>query len=412
MKFNTSSLLSALRLASSLADLAPGRTDTVLQKVIKSIAMADKLTSHYGLFNEESQIHRVVKTHGLIPSPMPLVPWFLMRTKMAELTDVIIEKSACDTVDGPVKDEVSVGRVGDMGMVVFGNNYYTHQIAPVYVSPSFNVEKFRDKVWRCYPNGINLTLVRSNGGMYKDPWAFTDLPAYTDAISREAAQRLDVIVSRLKSFANAGTARAYAFYGPQGTGKTMFAWNMGKAIGGRTLGVEARALVELSLLDFESLIESLAPQLLLIDDIDGHDMSSVINRVRHVLPALRSKFPKMTIVVTANRTECIDRAMLRSKRIDIPVEFPVPNADERRDIIVRHLEQWEVTLEDGITIESMVEETEGHSHSYIADICLRAKHEPMREVLTNVKLLVQLANKSSFGGGSRNGDTSFDLISD
>jgi hypothetical protein len=382
-----------------MADLTPGRDDTVLQAVVKIVAMGDKLASHYGIFSEESQIQRVVKTHKLIPSPMSFVPWFIMRTKMAQLPDVVIEKSSCNSTEGPVKDELSVGRVGELGMVVFGTSYYTHQINPVFVSASFDAEKFREKLWSCYPNGINLTMVRSNGGMFKDPWAFTDLPAYTDVISEHASQRLDVMVRRLTAFAKGRTARAYVFYGPQGTGKTMFAWHMGKAIGGRTLGVEARALVELGVLDFEMLIEALAPSMLIIDDIDGFDMASVINRVRYILPALRAKFPMMTIVVTTNRTECIDRAMLRSKRLDIPVEFPVPNAAERQDIITHHLEQWGVALDEGITIDSIVAETEGHSHAYIADICLRAQHEPMREVLANVKLLVELANKSSFGGG-------------
>ncbi len=399
MKLFPSSLLSTIRLASAIADLIPGRGDTAPQAAVKLIAMADKALSHFGLLNEEARIHRIVKARGLAPATMPLIPWLLLRTRLSALPTVTIESSGAKAGDDhmPGGDEqVRVGVVDGVGEVVFGTAYYLHLVDQVYVSSGFDANQLREMLWHEYPNGIHLSLTDASRGPSRDPWSLTELPPYNTPLSAKASVKLDVVVRRLRAFAADHIARSYLLFGPQGTGKTVFGWRMGREMGGRTLAVEGNALADLSVQEFEMVVDALRPTLLLVDDIDGSEMPSAVARVRYVVRAIRQRFPTMTIVLTANRTEAIDRALLRTERIDVPIEFPMPDAAERTEILEQHLAN---SVGGGGELERVVAATDGLSHADIVGICLRAKHEPIDDVLVSVKLLAELAERSSFGGG-------------
>ncbi len=400
MKLLPSSILSTLRLATSLADLIPGRNDTAAQVAVKVVAMVDKTLSHFGALNEEARIQRIVKTRGLEPATMPLLPWLLQRTRLSSLPSVVVEASSVKASDDSMRNEeqVWVAMVKGVGEVVFGSGYYLHLIDKVFVSKEFDGNKLRDLLWRQYPNGIHLALTNSSRGPGQDPWSFTELPAYDTPLSAVAATKLDVVVRRLQAFAADKTARSYLLFGPQGTGKTGFGWRMGMAIGRRMLAADAEVLAALDVREIEMVVGALRPTLLLIDDIDGSDLPSAIGRVRYVVRAIRQQFPTMTIVLTANRTEAIDRALLRNERIEIPIEFPAPDAVERRDILEQQLPVPMVS--EAGEIVRIVNATEGLSHADIVGLCLRAKHEPIDEVLASVKLLNELAERSSFGGAT------------
>jgi SpoVK/Ycf46/Vps4 family AAA+-type ATPase len=90
-----------------------------------------------------------------------------------------------------------------------------------------------------------------------------------------------------------------------------------------------------------------------------------------------------------NNPAVLDPAMLRSERIDEPIDFSLPDEDERRDLIERLLTQHSYDL------ARLVSETEGFNHIDITDLCQRLTKEPIDKVLSTKKRLRDMAKAAT-----------------
>lgn len=183
---------------------------------------------------------------------------------------------------------------------------------------------------------------------------------------------------------NSKIPRGIIFFGPPGTGKTIFAKALAREvhlpfINFRTENLYSSLLGE-SGHNFSraiTLIEQMSPAVVFMDEIDklgkrrGEASDGASEETRRVLNQVLEWMaePRKSIIVgTTNRPGDLDEAF-RVGRIDYWVPFPYPNMAARVQILKIHLKG--VRMEDS-TLEAIADRTEGYSGAELEEIVNRA----------------------------------------
>lgn len=174
------------------------------------------------------------------------------------------------------------------------------------------------------------------------------------------------------------------FSGAMGTGKTFIAEALAKETGmtclklgtirGKYVG-ETEANLD-KVLD---LIDALGNVILMIDeadrtlasggsDGDGGTNSRIIARLKEYMSDSKHK-GRVMFIMMSNRPDLMDVDLKRPKRMDLKIPFFYPEtADERYDHLVTNLNRNHLTLAEGVSLESVVEKSEGYSPAELARI--------------------------------------------
>lgn len=180
--------------------------------------------------------------------------------------------------------------------------------------------------------------------------------------------------------------------GPPGTGKTTIA-NMlaGEAnvklihAGGSQLSDQLVGGTERNLEDIFSAAERASPCVLLIDEIDslgGKRFDNVttanqqhLNSIVNMLLFLLSKIPEGVVVVaTTNKYSSLDPALVRPGRFDRHIEVPLPSLEDRKQILLIHLENKMKNA--GLDLDYLAAQSNGYSgaklEAWVNEAALRA----------------------------------------
>ena len=228
-----------------------------------------------------------------------------------------------------------------------------------------------------------------------------------DVVGQEEAKRkARIILEYLKNPEKFGkwAPKNVLFYGPPGTGKTM----MAKALAneakvpflsvkstrliGEHVGEGARKIHEL----YER-AKQIAPCIVFLDEFDSialdrsyqdlrGDVSEIVNALLTELDGIERREGICTIAAT-NRIEFLDPS-IRS-RFEEEIEFTLPNAEERREILERNLREFPLKVE--VNVEEVAKATEGLSGRDLVEKVIKTSlHKAIiegREIVTTKDLL-------------------------
>ncbi|HVP80289.1 MAG TPA: CDC48 family AAA ATPase [Thermodesulfobacteriota bacterium] len=188
------------------------------------------------------------------------------------------------------------------------------------------------------------------------------------------------------------------FSGPSGTGKTL----MAKALAGETglnfisisgpilfskwLGESEKALHQI----FKKAKQS-APCILFFDEIDalvttrgdgseGGAVERVASQFFNELDNL-SDLSQVLVLGATNRKDLLDPALTRTGRLDYILNFPIPNEEERLEILRVHTK--ERPLADDVNLTDLAKRTSGMTGSHIAFVAKRAVMLAIGELIYN-----------------------------
>ncbi len=379
--------LALLRLGSEVLGKLPRRDDTIPELIAKGLALADTANK---IFGSRDARYRHLTEHGqlLERTSETFARLFFATTMKGGFTITRI------AVDERLDFLEAAAPSGEK--LLFQEHRYgtSPEVDPTFFhTPGFDFAAAVNRLWATSPHGLLLT---SAPGKYSfgHETKVTPLPAVAAEVqSSKARARLNGVIAAHRGFAQAGLHRGYLLFGPRGTGKTSFATHFARAFGGRLLQVDASALPTISTDDLSFLLDTLRPGFLVVNDIDRAPIEAVSARMLFLLEMVKASHRGTTILLTVNDPTKLDSAMLRSGRIDIPVEFQNPDKDERREIL--HLLAPGLAAE---TVATVIDASGGWTHAYLADLAqrlaaLRDLEEPA-EAIAAVRKLWALAEAS------------------
>ncbi|QSY95930.1 AAA family ATPase [Rhizobium bangladeshense] len=183
-----------------------------------------------------------------------------------------------------------------------------------------------------------------------------ELPGYRDVKPWARSFASDLKRARTGEIAWADLDRGILLHGPPGTGKTLFARALAKMCGIPLIAASvAKWQAKGHLGDLLAAMRStfqrareLQPAIVFLDELDsigdrtkfsGHNVGYQTQVVNSLLECIDGVDGRQGIVVVAatNFPEAVDRALLRSGRIERHVRMDLPDAEERAEILRFHL---------------------------------------------------------------------------
>jgi hypothetical protein len=246
-----------------------------------------------------------------------------------------------------------------------------------YRSAGLDLAPVLARLWAGYPEGLYLATEPSPHGQGHEVAFSAAPPIGSTLLTSRGRARVDRVVASHRRLAEAGRRRTYIAHGPPGTGKTSLVQRLAQAHGGRLLLVDATSLPTFGVRALTVLLDALEPRFLLLDDLDRAPLDEAQARLFYLLRHLRRSGSGMTVVVTVNDPSKLDRAVFRSERVDEPVRFDLPDAEERRELVTM--------VDPNLPVDRIVAATEGFNHIDLTDLCECALEEPLDDVL-RVKL--------------------------
>ncbi|HIP97510.1 MAG TPA: ATP-binding protein [Anaerolineae bacterium] len=178
--------------------------------------------------------------------------------------------------------------------------------------------------------------------------------------------------------------------GPPGTGKSFFVKALAREIGFNAVALNLENILggivgtsERNLARALSVVRSLSPVLLFIDELDQSDVSSRGNTSGN--PVAKNLFNQMlrflgdesnrgrTIFFGAsNRPDLVDPALLRFGRVDAVIPVLLPDEAERRAIVLAQARSQEISIAPE-AVERIAGETEKYSAADLAAVVTKAR---------------------------------------
>ncbi|XP_073826078.1 ATPase family gene 2 protein homolog A [Musca autumnalis] len=192
--------------------------------------------------------------------------------------------------------------------------------------------------------------------------------------------------------------RGILMYGPPGCSKTMIAKALATESQLNFLSIKGPELFSMWVGESERAVREVfrkarqvAPSIVFFDEIDaiggeraegssGGSGSSVKERVlTQLLTEMDGveSLQNVTIVAATNRPDMIDKALLRPGRIDRIIYVGLPGDEARRQIFTIKLQK--MPLADDVSIDELVQRTEGYSGAEIQAVCHEAALKTLEE---------------------------------
>ncbi|MEM0016278.1 MAG: AAA family ATPase [Saccharolobus sp.] len=188
--------------------------------------------------------------------------------------------------------------------------------------------------------------------------------------------------------------RGILLYGPPGVGKTMMAKALAKTLKVKLIPLSG---AEIMYKGYEGAIAAIKevfnrarenkPAIILLDELDAiaskrnyknsSEASKIVNQILTEMDGIRS-LKEVVVLGTTNRLKAIDPALLRPGRFDKIIHMPLPNKEERLDILRKYIGSEEC---EKVNCKEISEQTEGYSGADLAALAREAKMRVLKSIL-------------------------------
>ena len=218
--------------------------------------------------------------------------------------------------------------------------------------------------------------------------SFNDIGGLKE-IKRKLRSIVQLPLQGLSLFANSrlGPPKGVLFSGPSGTGKTLMARSLAGEMGMTLIVVDPPTLLskwvgesEKGLREVFKRAKQASPCILFFDEVEtiasarsaddsGNVSQRMVSQLFRELDGLHGSLGVVVIAAT-NRIDLMEPALLRAGRFDYVVEFPLPDRDERQEILEIYLRS--LPLDTDVDIDALADASEGWTGADLEASCKRA----------------------------------------
>ncbi|EEH09882.1 cell division control protein [Histoplasma capsulatum G186AR] len=210
-------------------------------------------------------------------------------------------------------------------------------------------------------------------------------------VKRELIESVQYPVDHPEKFLKFGLSpsKGVLFYGPPGTGKTLLAKAVANECAANFISVKGPELLSMWFGESESNIRDIfdkaraaAPCVVFLDELDsiaksrggsvgdaGGASDRVVNQLLTEMDGMTSK-KNVFVIGATNRPEQLDNALCRPGRLDTLVYVPLPNEEERVDILKAQLRKTPVAAD--VDLKFIASKTHGFSGADLGFVTQRA----------------------------------------
>ncbi len=373
-------LLVAAELAQKVAVDLPTRDSTRFQTVMKTIGVVH--TVRTVLWKTEADpVLQYAAQYGLGEFKSESFVRIFFSTSLHEQFTVSSIKIT--------EHEKLIDAQGPLGHFAFTkSNYSDYHSSTYYMKKGLDIPRVIDDLWHRYDGRLYLKVVTDIFGRNHEE--FSRFEIIDTPLFGSAGSQMDRLLIRHRRCRARKSPRTYMCYGPPGTGKSSFSMKFADTLGSRTLKLSAESLQYISVKEMDSILQHLAPEFLLIDDIDKMTPGNTLSTLLEIIQRFKSGDGSTTLMMTSNVITGFDTGLLRPNRIDSWLEFKLPKTEERKDVLQSYAKAMAVQINDE-HLTTLAQVTNTLSHDYLREI-MKELHEceSFEEVLTLIKLMKRL----------------------
>jgi transitional endoplasmic reticulum ATPase len=229
-----------------------------------------------------------------------------------------------------------------------------------------------------------------------------------ESVRQELMEAVEWPLKHPESFQRLGIRppRGILIYGAPGTGKTLLAKAVAHESEANFILVNGPSLLSKWVGESEKAVREIfrkarqtAPTIIFFDEIDslapkrgsGSDNNvseRVVNQILTEMDGLQ-ELQDVVVIAATNRPDMVDTALLRPGRFDRIILAAVPDKNARKKIFEVHLKG--MPLADGVSVDSLAEESEGYVGADIEAVCREAAILALRE-----DMQAKIVNKEHF----------------
>lgn len=349
--------------ATHIIEKLPTKEDTPFKKAVKCVAIADSVRLKY--FKNNSLVKAIKKLKARRMNS-EIIKDLFFQTELKDEFSIVKEKvNDCTTF---IKAESGGAELNFVEYDWNGTPWVSNEF---FVKNEETLDKVIEGMWEKYNGTIHVSY-EFDPIERKKSLRLSTIEFNSDPLLGKSDDKLNTTVAQQQEFLKLGISRTYCLIGKPGTGKSTFAFRFAKKISNRILRFDAQELG--CVLDsIGPFIVSLKPQVIIFDDFDritslGDHMSTILT----MMTEIKSKFPEVVIMLTANNEKKLGSALLRPGRIDEIIDFEPPSKDDIRLLLKSYMDSIEAEYTDD-ELDRLINLSDGLAHSYIKELAIRKK---------------------------------------
>lgn len=368
-----------LRLATEIVPRLPARGDNLLQVCVKILSLIDSTTNIMSPAKQNA-LDLLINQRGLVETKNEQFVSLFFDTNLYEQFN--IRRYALTEYQDLI--EASSPTFGDLLFIEYNYSNGGPE-SSFYHEKGMDFAEILRGMWDAYEGRLHVTIGSGQygSGTSSEFASFNEIP---NPLYGPMKDRMEALVKRHRRFAIDKVPRSYMFYGRAGTGKSSFALLFAERIGGRSLKMDAQSLSFAHVRDISFLISNLQPDFLIIDDVDKADTAKGLPTLLEILQRFKNEYTSTSLIMTSNTTDTFDDGFLRPGRVDTWEEFKLPEAEERRALITKYVDEFKSPASTE-HLDELVKLTEGLSHDYLREVALELRYDEIDHVVKTVTLM-------------------------